>query len=59
MNISFVTILQNKYRKDNKMNSELLIDFDNLTLDDCIILYDSKGIYIEVNDGRIIGLVKE
>lgn len=42
-----------------KMNYENMIDLDNVTLEDCIDLYDKKGICTEINDGRIIDLIKE
>ena len=42
-----------------KMNYENMIDLDNVTLEDCIDLYYKKGIYTEINDGRVINFVKE
>lgn len=41
------------------MNYENIIELDNITLEDCIYLYDKKNIYTIINDGRIINLVKE
>ena len=41
------------------MNYESMIELDNITLEDCIDLYDKKGICIVVNDGRITNLTKE
>ena len=41
------------------MNYENIIELDNITLEDCIDLYDEKNIYTIINDGRIINLVKE
>ena len=41
------------------MNYENIIELDNITLEDCIDLYDKKNMYTIINDGRIINLVKE
>lgn len=41
------------------MNYENIIDFDNITLKNCIDLYHNKNISVKINDGRIIDLVKE
>ena len=41
------------------MNYENIIELDNITLEDCIDLYDKKNIHTIINDGRIINLVKE
>lgn len=35
------------------------IEMDNITLEDCLELYRMKNIFIEINDGHIIKLVKE
>lgn len=41
------------------MNYENVIDLDNVTLEDCINLYDNKDIIAVINDGRIINFAKE
>ena len=41
------------------MNYENIIELDNITLEDCIDLYEKKNMYTIINDGRIINLVKE
>lgn len=40
------------------MNYEAIIELDNVTLAECLDLYEKKGIYTEINDGRIINLAK-
>ncbi len=40
------------------MNYETIIELDNVTLADCLDLYEKKGIYMKINDGRIVNLVK-
>ena len=42
-----------------KMNYENMIDLDNVTLEECLDLYEKKGMYTELNDGRIINFAKE
>ena len=47
-------------REENKMiNYENMIDLDNVTLVDCLDLYEKKDMCTELNDGRIINFVKE
>lgn len=41
------------------MKYETVIDLDNVTLQDCIDLYEKKNIYAEISDGHIVDLVKE
>lgn len=41
------------------MDYEKMIDLDNVTLQDCIDLYDKKAISTIVNDGRITDFQKE
>ena len=42
-----------------KMSEEAIIDMDSITLEDCMDLYDKKGISIIVNDGKIKDFLKE
>ena len=35
------------------------IELDNVTLEECKDLYFMKNIYTEINDGRIVRLIKE
>ena len=41
------------------MSEEAIIDMDSITLEDCMDLYDKKGISIIVNDGKIKDFLKE
>ena len=41
------------------MNYEAFIELDNVTLEDCVDLYENKGIATVINDGRIINFMKE
>lgn len=41
------------------MNYESMIELDNITLEDCEDLFRKKNISAEINDGRIVNLVKE
>ena len=36
------------------MNYEAVIELDSVTLEDCIDLYEKKGITTVINDGRVI-----
>lgn len=38
---------------------EDILELDNVTLDDCVELYEKKNMYTEINDGRITNFVKE
>lgn len=35
------------------------IDLDNVTLEDCVTLYDKKDMITIIEDGRIINFMKE
>ena len=41
------------------MNYENIIELENVTLEDCIDLYEKKGTYTIINDGYIKDFVKE
>lgn len=41
------------------MNYEQVIELDNVTLEDCLILYEKKNMSTTINDGRIINFEKE
>lgn len=41
-----------------QVNYENMIDLDSVTLEDCIDLYDKKGICTILNDGRITNFAK-
>lgn len=41
------------------MNYESVIELDSVTLEDCVDLYEKKGIAIVINDGKIINFMKE
>ena len=38
---------------------EDILELDNVTLDDCVELYEKKNMYTEINDGRFTNFVKE
>lgn len=37
------------------MNYEQVIELDNVTLEDCVELFEKRGKHTIINDGRIIG----
>lgn len=37
------------------MNYEQVIELDNVTLEDCVELFEKREKYTIINDGRIIG----
>lgn len=41
------------------MDYDAVIELDNVTLEDCIDLYEKKSIYTIINDGCIKDFVKE
>ena len=41
------------------MDYETVIELDNVTLEDCIDLYEKKNMSTIINDGHIINFVKE
>ena len=41
------------------MDYGAVIELDNVTLEDCIDLYEKKSIYTIINDGYIKDFVKE
>lgn len=41
------------------MNYERILELDNVTLEDCVDLYERKNIYTIISDGRIVNLIKE
>ena len=41
------------------MNYDAVIELDEVTLDDCIDLYEKKNMSTIINDGHIINFVKE
>ena len=41
------------------MDYDAVIELENVTLEDCIDLYEKKNIYIIINDGHITDFVKE
>lgn len=41
------------------MNYENVIELDNVTLEDCIDLYEKKNVKTVINDGHIADFVKE
>ena len=41
------------------MDYGAVIELNNVTLEDCIDLYEMKGIYTIINDGYIKDFVKE
>ena len=41
------------------MDYENMIELDNVTLEDCIDLYEKKDIATVINNGRVINFVKE
>ena len=42
-----------------KMDYSKIIEFDNITVEDCIDLFQKKNIITIINDGRIVNFVKE
>lgn len=41
------------------MEYENIIELDNVTLEDCIELYEKKNVTTVINDGRIMNFTKE
>lgn len=41
------------------MKYENIVELDNITLEECIDLYLTKDILVEINDGHITNLIKE
>lgn len=41
------------------MDYSKIVELDNVTLEDCIDLYEKKGMYTIINDGRIVNFEKE
>lgn len=41
------------------MNYENVIELDEVTLEDCVDLYEKRKMIIIINDGRIINFMKE
>lgn len=41
------------------MNYDKIIDLNNVTLEDCLDLYEKKNMTTDINDGRIINFEKE
>lgn len=41
------------------MNYEDIIEFENMTLQDCEYIYNIENIYAQINDGRITDMRKE
>ena len=41
------------------MNYETVIELDNVTLEDCIDLYEKKNVRTVISGGRITDFVKE
>ena len=41
------------------MNYDAVIELDEVTLEDCIDLYEKKNMSTIINDGHIINFVKE
>ena len=51
----------NKYINEGEliMNYDKIIDLNNVTLEDCLDLYEKKNMTTDINDGRIINFEKE
>lgn len=51
----------NKYINEGEliMNYDIIIDLNNVTLEECVDLYEKKSIISIINDGRIINFEKE
>ena len=41
------------------MNYETVIELDEVTLEDCIVLYEKKGIATVINNGKIENFIEE
>lgn len=41
------------------MDYSVIIELDNVTLEDCVDLYERKNMTTVINDGRIINFEKE
>ena len=41
------------------MDYNTVIELDNVTLEDCIDLYEKKNTSVVINDGRVINFAKE
>lgn len=38
---------------------EKILELDNVTLEDCVDLYEKKGMCTELNDGRVVNFIRE
>ena len=41
------------------MDYSTVIELDNITLEDCLVLYEKKNVEIVINDGKVVNFVKE
>ena len=41
------------------MDYNTMIELDNVTLEDCLDLYEKKNVETVINDGKVIDFVKE
>lgn len=48
-------------RKEKQMITkyEKILELDNVTLEDCVDLYEKKGMCTELNDGRVVNFIRE
>ena len=46
-------------RRSKYINYDAVIELDEVTLEDCIDLYEKKNMSTIINDGHIINFVKE
>ena len=41
------------------MNYENIIELDDVTLEDCIDLYEKRSVFTIINDGKITSFIRE
>ena len=41
------------------MNYEKIMELDNVTIQDCLDMYNIKGMITIINDGKVLGFKKE
>lgn len=54
-----MNILGTYQKGQMQMDYSKIIELDNVTLEDCIDLYEKKNMITIINDGRIINFEKE
>lgn len=48
-----------KGRCVHNMNYETIIDLDNVTIQDCMDMYNMKNMYVVIDNGKVVNFEKE